>query len=121
MSFTALVQHLIEKFINPTLANHCSGVFYTGSNYEYCGIQRSSDYDLQFRLTMPKRKFNNLTLISDKAVVEVWEDEPGWARIKGGPPELLTDDGYMSAVEVRCNFIIAYTRKSRIYQADLPA
>ena len=70
---------------------------------------------------MPKRKFNNLTLISDKAVVEVWEDEPGWARIKGGPPELLTDDGYMSAVEVRCNFIIAYTRKSRIYQADLPA
>ena len=55
---------------------------------------------------MPKRKFHNLTLISDKAVVEGCEDKHGWARIKGGPPELLTDSGYMSAVKVRRSFVL---------------
>lgn len=108
-----LVQHLIEDFIHPTLGKYRSDVFYTGSSYEYCGIQDSSDYDLQFCIKMPQRRYDNLTLLSDKPYVELCEERPGWAMIRGGPPELLTEDGYMSAVKVsKVIAVICFLRRT---------
>lgn len=90
----------MEKFIHPVLREYGSQMFYTGSNYEHTGLQKSSDYDIQFCVKMPTKRYNNLLLVSDKPQTVGLDDYPGWVRIEGGPPELVDECGFLSTYKV---------------------
>lgn len=97
--FSDLVSYITENFILPVLKeeNYDFDVSYTGSNYEYTTVPGKSDYDIQLLLRPTTTKQNKEIIYS----AEVQEcGDPAWRLVKGGPPEFLDSNGYLSTEKV---------------------
>lgn len=103
---TAQVHQIVMNLIQPNMGNLKSDLAHTGSSYELTAVPGKSDYDLQFYLDL---KFSGSSgrkpMIEDCGI-------SGWKKIKGGPPEYLNENGYLSAYKVSewctCNCIQLY-------------
>ena len=100
MDILALVDHITQKFILPTLSPYLSDVAYMGSNYEYTRVPGTSDFDIQGFVKLPHEKKNGAKIFS--SVAEKC-DNKAWRMVKGGPKELLNKKGYLSTTEVCIN------------------
>ncbi|XP_067936681.1 cyclic GMP-AMP synthase-like receptor [Watersipora subatra] len=89
----ALVQHVGEAFILPTLKGYMSDISYMGSTYEFTALPGKSDFDIQFFIKLPiTREYGRKVFGSE---VES-SGNAAWKFVKGGPANLLDDAGYLS-------------------------
>ena len=90
MFFVELIQRVMIEVVHRALKGLYSKLSFVGSTYEFSSLYGASDFDVQVFLRMPS---------CSAAMVEPC-DRPGWRKIKGGPQDVLTPDGYLSACKV---------------------
>lgn len=104
--FSALMDVVLRGIIRPALSKLYNHMLFTGSAYELSALPWSSDFDIQVFLKMPPGPGKKNIVKRNTGLVEPC-DRPGWRKIKGGPTDLLTTDGFLSAKKV-CSISCSY-------------
>lgn len=91
-SFEEFVQGFLERMLATELKGITSDIFYSGSNYELTEVPGPSDYDIQYFIKTDRSGEPKPT-VQDCGI-------NGWKKIKGGPKEWQTADGYLSPYKV---------------------
>ncbi|KAF6038327.1 hypothetical protein EB796_003364 [Bugula neritina] len=93
-----LVSYIKEKLIQPALQDYYADFAYMGSAYEFTSVPGSSDFDIQVFLKVPSTRQNRVKVSSATAIAS---GDPDWMRVRGGPENLLNDEGYFCPIKVQ--------------------
>lgn len=108
LSFSSeeFVQQTLERMLASELKGITDDIFYSGSNYELTEVPGPSDYDIQYFIKTG-RPGDCKPMVEDCGI-------NGWKKIKGGPKEWLTEDGYLSPYKVSKKIIKLCALKSSV-------
>ena len=94
-----LMDNVVRKIVQPSLKGLYHHMSYVGSSYELSALPGSSDYDIQVFLDMlPGPGKRDIPKPNTGRIHEC--DRDGWRKIFGGPSNLVTENGFLSAYKV---------------------
>ena len=94
-----LMDNVVRKIVQPSLKGMYHHMSYVGSSYELSALPGSSDYDIQVFLDMlPGPGKHDIPKPNTGRIHEC--DRDGWRKIFGGPSNLVTENGFLSAYKV---------------------